>query len=109
MALFRRKKDGLSREAIESLAVEVRTRIEGLQITPRSPNDDGPRVAVMGLRGAFVFSRDEAERRIRAEWPDLDDDHVGSAVKYLAARVRASAEPVKPLRRMGYVQSWREG
>ena len=87
------------KRAANGLPAEVAAAIDAARIMPRTyDEDEGHRVAVaLGGRlvGAFIFSQDEAQRRIRARWPDLTDAQVGRAVAYLASRVRLAAEPVR--------------
>lgn len=59
-------------------------------------SEDEPRVVVIlaggGLRGAFVFEREDAARRIKARWPELSATQVKRGVDVLeAGAMRATA------------------
>jgi hypothetical protein len=104
------KSKAITEEEITAMHKEVRTVIESLTFVRRpSDEDEGPRVCVMGLRGSFWFSQEEAEARIRKEWPRLDDEGVHGALRYLAARLRvATATPYNATRRgNNWVQGWK--
>jgi len=81
-----------------TLPAEVADAIDAARIMQRGGDpDDGPRIAVAlgggNLRGMFIFSTDEARRRIIARWPELSKAQVDRAVSYLAARVTLSITP----------------
>lgn len=72
-----------------TLPAEVAAAIEAAWIMPRASDPEhGERVAVAlgGLRGAFIWSEDEAARRLVRNFP-LNDSQLRRAVKYLGARV----------------------
>lgn len=103
MNWLRRKREAKG----NGLPAEVQTVIDSLRIFRRKENDDGPRVAVIGLCGSFIYSREEAERRMRKAWPELSDDRISRALRYLEARVRTTANPPGSPRRTNWVHSWR--
>lgn len=75
-----------------TLPEHVQSAIDAARFMPRSSDvEDGPRVAVVlaggGLRGAFVFSREEAEKRVLARWPELTEAQVRRCVNGLEAGV----------------------
>ncbi len=91
-----------------TLPAEVADAIDAARIMQRGGDPDaGPRIAVAlgggNLRGMFIFSTDEAQRRILARWPELSSAQVDRAVQYLAARVRLFAEPVQTDRRPPWI------
>lgn len=94
-----------------SISNEVLAAIESAVVVARTPDeDDGPRVAVItpALFGAFIFSREEATNRITRAFPELSDDFVKRAVRYLENRARLAAKPAPVLRRKeGWVHGWR--
>lgn len=76
----------------KTLPADVSAAIEAAWIMERSSDQDGaPRVAVAlgggSLVGAFIFSEDEAQRRLERRFPDLTPDQAKRGVRYLAARV----------------------
>ena len=75
----------------------------------RDPDEDGPRVAVIcpALGGAFFYSRDVAEDRIRKHFPALDDRQVRRGVMYLGSRARLAFAPRVPVEeRSNWVHGW---
>jgi hypothetical protein len=90
-----------------ALPDDVAAVIEAARITERHGDEDnGPRIAVaLGgpLRGMFIYSHEEAESRIRARWPWLNDAQLKRAVSYLDARVRLAAQPNKPSKRKSWI------
>ena len=87
------------RRAGGSLPDEVTSVISAASITWRGYDEDsGPRVIVaLGgpLRGAFVYSDEEAASRIEKRWPWLNPDQVRRATNYLGARVRVECTEKK--------------
>lgn len=94
-----------------SFSEELRDAIDAAHVVARDPDDDGPRIVVISpsLRGSFVFSRDEAERRIRLTFPELNESGVLRGVRHLESRARLAAlgRPAKPVRR-NWVNGWKE-
>jgi hypothetical protein len=86
-----------------ALPDEVSAVIEATHIVEREGDPEtGPRLAIsMGgpIRGMFIFSRTEAEKRIRARWPWLTDAQVKRAVNFLDARIRTFRRPLKAVRK----------
>ena len=71
------------------LPEDLSERIKAADIFPRpSDPESGQRIYVGGFRGSFIFTRDEAEKRILSGWPELNKDQVRRAVAFLEARVR---------------------
>lgn len=95
------------RQAGGSLPDEVTSIITAASITWRGYDDDnGPRVIVaLGgpLRGAFVYSDEEAVRRIKARWPWLNPDQLRRATNYLDSRVRVECAAKKPRSKKNWV------
>ncbi|WP_417473444.1 hypothetical protein [Luteimonas mephitis] len=94
-------------------SAEVQAAIEGATFVIRESDDDGPRVFVVSpaLHGSFLFSRDEAARRLRKSFPELGDEAVDRAVRHLHSRLKAHTQPAAPTRRNGlseFVHGWRE-
>lgn len=68
-------------------------------------------VTCPALRGSFFFSPEEAERRIRKAFPDLDDKAVMASVRHLTDRVTTRlTENTLPAKesRPGWVHGWRD-
>lgn len=97
--------DGIGNAAVEA---EARTVMAGARLLPRHHDpEDGARVVVhFSPRNNFIFSGEEAERRIRRMWPELNDAQVHRLVRYLGARVRAVAEPERLADRPSWVHDW---
>lgn len=95
------------KRAKNCLPDEVTASLDAASILPRDiDHEDGPRVAVSlgaGIRGAFIFSKVEADRRFRARWPELSDTQVKRAIEYLNARVKIATLPNKRLRRKNWI------
>lgn len=95
-----------------SFSQELADAIETAVVSVRESNDDGARVMVMchALRGAFIFDREEAARRIRLAFPEMDDASVKRGVRHLESRVRLAAAPERrePRRRPSWVHGWME-
>lgn len=93
-----------------ALPDEVSSVIEAAHIVEREGDPEtGPRLAIsMGgpIRGMFIFSRAEADKRIRARWPWLTDAQVKRGVSYLEARVRVATQPNKPANRKNWVTNY---
>jgi hypothetical protein len=102
----------VARSNVSTLTDEVRDALDATMISVRDPDENGPRVAVISrsLRGAFVFSRDEAARRIRLGFPELSDQAVARAVQHLANRVTLALRPrVQAARKKNsWVHGWKE-
>lgn len=93
-----------------SFSLELDAAIGAAQIIARSPDEDGPRTAVIStsLGGSFIYSREEATKRIRSAFPEVDQAGVLRAALYLENRVIvASAPPAEEVRSKGWVDSWR--
>lgn len=92
-----------------SISHELNDAIESAVVVAREPDDDGARVMVMShvLRGAFIFSREEAAHRIRLAFPELGAEGVKRGVRYLESRVRLAGAARQPSqRRPGWVHGW---
>lgn len=89
---------------------ELILAIDTADVIPRESDDDGPRVAVMihALRNAFIYSREEAERRIRLSYPDLTDAEVKRGVRHLESRVRVAWRPPVNHSRPSWVRDWKD-
>ena len=92
------------------LTAEVRDVVDAAILSVREPNDDGPRVAVISraLRGAFIYSEEEAERRLRLAFPELSDRSVARAVRHLESRIRLKLHRVATPERRSWVHGWKD-
>lgn len=93
-----------------SFSLELDAAIGAAQIVVRSPDDEGPRVAIISqtLGGSFVYSRAEAEKRISTVFPEVDQAGVQRAVLYLENRAVTAYMPPEPeVRRSSWVDKWR--
>lgn len=93
-----------------SFSDELRDAIDGAVVSSREADDDGPRVLVLchALRGAFIFDREEAERRIRKAFPELPDADVARGLRHLESRVRVAArQAAPPPASSNWVHGWR--
>lgn len=89
---------------------EARDAIEGAVITVRESGEDGPRVAVISraLRGGFIYSPEEATRRLGLAFPELSAEGTRRAVRQLEGRIRAHARPPSVPRRSSWAHGWRD-
>lgn len=78
----------------------------------REPDDDGERVAVFcnTLGGAFIFSREEAERRIIKYFPEVAFEDVARAARHLENNMRIFLQPFQQAsrRHTSWVHGWRD-
>lgn len=84
--------------------------VQSADVIPRSPDDEGPRIAVISpsLGGAFYWCRDEARRRVENHF-NLSERDTLRVVNALGARVKLAAQPSSvPRRRGGFVNAWRD-
>lgn len=89
----------------------VQAALSAARYLPRpGDEEEGARVAVVlaggGLRGAFVFSIEEAERRILARWPELSPPQVKRCISQLEAGVMNAARLDAPTRRKNWVNKF---
>lgn len=87
--------------AIDTATVSVRA----------ASDEDNPRVLFLSslLGGAFFFSREESERRIRNLFPELSDAGVKRGVLAFEARALAALSPSpQEERRKSFVFGWME-
>jgi hypothetical protein len=93
-----------------ALPDEVSDVVKAARIVQREGDPEtGPRLAIsMGgpIRGMFIFSRAEAEKRIRSRWPWLTDNQVNRCVSYLEARVCLAIEPDKAVKRPKWITNY---
>lgn len=89
---------------------ELMDAIDAATVTRREPNDDGERIMVAchALRGAFIYSREEAARRIDMAYPFIGDAYRKRALRHLESRVRIAACPPTVIQRSAWVHGWRE-
>lgn len=94
-----------------SYSLELDVAIGAAQIVARSPDDDGPRIAIISqsLGGSFVYSRAEALKRISASFPEVDTTGVLRAALFLENRaIVASTPSLEDTRRKGWVDKWKD-
>ena len=93
-----------------SLALDA--AIDAADLIRREPDEDGERIAVLcnALGGAFVYSREEAERRIMKHFPRLAFEGVAAAARHLENRIRALLKPIQHenRRRSSWTHGWRD-
>ena len=86
-----------------ALPDEVSDAIKAARIVEREGDPEtGPRLAIsMGgpIRGMFIFSYAETDKRIRARWPWLTDAQVKRCVSYLEARIHTFRKPLVATRK----------
>ena len=83
--------------------------IDGATLVRRQPDADGERfiVGCEALGGMFMHSREEAERRIFARFPELSLEDVAAAARYLNDRIREQIQTITQDRRRA--NSWALG
>jgi hypothetical protein len=90
---------------------ELAEAIDTATVSVRSADDDGPRVMFISdrLGGAWIYSEDEANRRIRARFPELSDEGVTRGIRHLESRAAKATMPTpKEQRRNSWVWGWAE-
>ena len=89
---------------------EVAAAIDSASLSVRAADDDGERVVVIcdALRGAFIYDRVEAARRLRLAFAELSEEGVRRAVRHLESRVNLALRPIQEARRPSWVHGWRE-
>jgi hypothetical protein len=93
-----------------SFSLELDAAIGAAQIVVRSPDDEGPRVAIISqtLGGSFVYSRVEAKKRIATAFPEVDQAGVQRAALYLENRAVIACAPPEDVAKHGsWVEKWR--
>lgn len=96
-----------------ALPEHVQSVIDAARFIPRSSDDEeGPRVAVVlaggGLRGSFFFSKEEAEKRVLARWPELTKAQVKRCIGQLEAGVMNAARFDAPTKNKNWVNKFSE-
>lgn len=90
---------------------ELADAIDTATVSVRADDDDGPRVMFISdrLGGAWIYSEDEANRRIRARFPELSDECVTRGIRYLESRAAKAIAPTpEEQRRSSWVFGWAE-
>lgn len=100
-----------TRSAAPSLPRVLEAAIDAAELVRREPDEDGERIAVFcnALGGAFIFSKEEAERRVLLRFPDLELEAVDAAARFLESRVRLFLRPAQVVQRQksSWVHGWR--
>ncbi len=96
-----------------ALPEHVQSAIDAARFMPRSSDEEqGPRVAVTlaggGLRGAFIFDRETAEKRVLTRWPELTPEQVRRCVDGLEAGVMRASRLDAPTQRKNWVTKYSE-
>lgn len=90
---------------------ELHSAIDAARFSMREPTEEGPRVIVMSgsLLGMFLYTREEAERRIRKAFPEVDDRAVMRGLRHLENRIALYLRPVlRPSRKQSrWVHGWK--
>lgn len=89
----------------------VQAALSAARYLPRpGDEEEGARVAVVlaggGQRGAFFFSHEEAEKRVLARWPELNELQVKRCISQLEAGVMNAARLDAPPRRKNWVNDY---
>ena len=106
-----RKARASARPSVVPFSAELADAIDMATVSVRSAGDDGPRVMFICARlgGAFIYSEDEASRRIRARFPELSDEGVTRGILHLETRFRKATMPTPQEQRRGsWVFGWTE-
>lgn len=97
----------LSGRGSTKLPPEVEAVIGAARIDLRHfDEDEGSRIIITlagPLRGAFVYDKGEAKKRIEARWPWLNAGQVRAACNFLEARVTHKTIQTKPRARKSWV------
>lgn len=92
-----------------SFSPELADAIDTATVSVRADDDDGPRVMFIcdRLGGAWIYSEDEASRRIRARFPELSDEGVTRGIRHLESRAAKATMPTPQEQRRGsWVFGW---
>lgn len=92
-----------------SFSPELAAAIDTATVSVRAADDDGYRVMFISdrLGGAWIYSEDEANRRIRARFPELSDEGVTRGIRHLETRAaKATAPTPQEQRRSSWVFGW---
>lgn len=90
-------------------SAELAEAIDTATVSVRSADDDGPRVMFISdrLGGPWIYSEDEASRRIRARFPELSDEGVTRGIRQLESRAAKATMPTPQEQRRGsWVFGW---
>lgn len=113
--LQRRRETRAEAAPLSTDQMRLAAAIDAAWINERhAAGEDGeyePRVFVTcpALRGMFLFSPEETERRIRKAFPSLDDKAVRASVRHMTDRVIAALTEKTvpaPAARRSYVRDW---
>lgn len=92
-------------------SAELADAIDTATVSVRAADDDGPRVMFISARlgGAWIYSEDEANRRIRAGFPELSDEGVTRGIRHLESRAAKATMPTpQEQRRSSWIWGWAE-
>lgn len=92
-------------------SAELADAIDTATVSVRSAGDDGPRVMFIcdSLGGAFIYSEEEASRRIRVRFPELSEEAVTRGIRHFETRFRKATMPTQQVQRRGsWVWGWAE-
>lgn len=92
-------------------SAELAEAIDTATVSVRSAGDGGPRVMFIcdRLGGAFIYSETDADRRIRARFPELSDEAVTRGIRHLETRAAKATTPTPQEQRRGsWVFGWAE-
>lgn len=94
---------------VAAFSAEARDAIDAAHIIPRESDDEGHRTFVRShtLRGSFVYTREEAAKRIMHAFPELSEAGLRRAVGHLENRVMRYAQPTRDPSRKSWVHGWR--
>ena len=92
-------------------STELADAIDSATVSVRAEGDDGTRVMFIcdRLGGAFIYSEEDANRRIRARFPELSDEGVTRGILHLKTRfIKATMPTPQEQRRGSWVFGWAE-
>lgn len=100
-----------ARSPVSTIPRTLEAAIDAAHLMLREPDEDGERIVVScnALGGAFIYSKEEAERRIMLKFPDLVFDDVSVAARHLENHVRLFLKPIQSddRRNSSWVHGWR--
>lgn len=106
-----REERASTRPPVSSIPRSLEAAIDAADLALREPIDDYERVAVFcnALGGGFIYSDEEALRRIKLKYPHLAHEDVVTAARFLENRIRMFLKPIRTASRnkTSWVNSWR--
>lgn len=94
------------KQAAAGLPAELSAAIEGAAFYERGEGENGPRIVVQlaGRNAGWIWGEDDA-KHLRRTFPELDNDQLSRALKFIAARIAARPSG-ETSRRRSWAKDW---